>query len=94
MKTIRTANGQIFEILTSRKELGNYINDIADKRYVNSTDDCVYYWLTKDGLSHWDGIPNISQISIFVEDNGTTKVLYGKINIVYNEHYDDYDIEY
>jgi len=112
MKVIEklTSDGdtQIFEILTSKKELkewlrGTLCDSVYSKYYkdpiFNDPDTTIAYY-DKDGSFHWiaEGEkvkrPNISKIAKFIESNSGTTVIYGDVPIIYNEHYGDWEVDF
>ena len=111
MKTIYkiTSDGdtQIFEIITSRKELREWMRstfwDSLYSQYKTGTwdnEDETVDWIDKDG-NYWgtelgDTVkrPNIANIKKMISSNDSTTVIYGDINIIYNERYGDWETDW
>jgi hypothetical protein len=104
-KITRDGDIQIFEIIESRKELAKHLRNIlfeniyseyADNKIFNDGDTTIGYY-DKEGNFYWisEGEevkrPNISKIEKYLEHNAGTTVIYGDIEITYNEHYGDWE---
>lgn len=116
MKTIekvcRDGNTQIFEILTSRKELAEFLKDTLHEwiyseyakdwhpdRVFDDVDTTVCFY-DSDGKFTWiaEGEivsrPNVSKIKRMMSTNGSTRVIYGDLEIVFNENYGDWEADF
>jgi hypothetical protein len=101
VKTINKENGQIFEIIQSRKEAATLAKDIIADTVCNGEwldEDSSLYIKYKDGseasLVYGFPVPRlkISGIAAMHWNNAVTDCFYnGKI--AYNEHYEDYEVE-
>jgi hypothetical protein len=102
MKKIETDNGQIFEIIETKTELKSWIKDIVDPfntgkwdyedsglSFYDKSGDC-HAFITGDKL----GKIKSSDIVSLIENNDMTTVIYGNVEIVYNDHYEDWEAEY
>jgi hypothetical protein len=101
MKTIEKENGQIFEVCTSRAEFCSYLKDIMfyfAPKGVWTDEDCSLWVKYKNGreisLSLGDKLVPIScnQIASGLYNNPSTQMLY-KLPIIFNEHYEDYEVQ-
>jgi hypothetical protein len=100
MKVIEKPNGQIFEVCASRAEFGSCVKTVLS----DFLDDGV--WVDEDSslyLKYKSGkeidfslgdklVPiNYSQIACGLYNNSATQMLY-KLPIVFNEHYEDWEV--
>lgn len=100
-KITRDGDIQYFEVLTSRKELAERLNDnwwaINDNQWTD--EDTAIHWYLKDGtygclMEGWPvpKKPAIAQIAQYIESNAATTAIYGKgLSIMQNEHYGDWE---
>ena len=104
-KITRDGDTQIFEIITSKKELREWLKMIlCDSLYsqyktgVWEDEDSSLSFYDKTGKYHGyyagDSVKrfNVSNIKKLVNNNSGSTVIYGKVPIVYNEHYGDWEI--
>lgn len=106
-KVTRDGDTQIFEIITSKKELRGWVRDMFwDSLYsmfkTGIWEDCdssvnIY---DKDGRYHgyYEGDEvkrfNIANIERMVSVNSYSTVIYGNVQIIYNEHYGDWETDF
>jgi hypothetical protein len=97
MKKIEKDNGQIFEIIESKKELKSFLIDtLSPFDKIWNDDDSSLSFYDVDGNCHSFAMGdklekiNTSKIESLIEINDSTIVIYGNVEIVYNEHYEDW----
>jgi len=93
----------IFEIIANKKELREWMKwalmDGLSSKGKDGTwedEDSSIWWMDKDG--EWDGTeigcpvkrPNISNIKKMISSNPSTTVIYGDIEIFYDEEHDEW----
>lgn len=106
-KITRDGDTQIFEIITSKKELREWIRltfwDCLYSEYKTGIweyddDYVVFYDIYGKCHSFFTGDEvkrfNIANIDKMVSGNDSTTVIYGNVPIVYNEHYGDWDVDF
>jgi len=111
MKTIEKINQygdiQIFEIITSKKELHSWIRDTfwdslysQNKTGIWEDSDSSVNFYDKDGnyqgFFEGDVVKrfNVNNIKKLVSNNAATTVIYGDVPIVYNEEYGDWEVAF
>lgn len=105
-KTTRDGDIQIFEIITSRKELKSFLRDLFfDSIYseyktgIWEDGDSSVDFYDKEGSYYGyregDQVkrPNVANITKLVSVNSGSTVIYGDIEIIYNEHYGDWETD-
>jgi hypothetical protein len=103
-KTTKDGDIQIFEIIETKKELKQWIRDTFwDSLYseyktgIWEDGDSSVSFYNKDGKYHgyFEGDTvkrfNVANIEKLVSINSATTVIYGDVDIIYNEHYGDWE---
>jgi hypothetical protein len=100
-KKTRDGDEQIFEILQSRKDLAQWLREMdvksGNKWYDEDTSISFYdtsgkfYHIEEGGV-----IPrfNVAKIRKLLSVGDATTVIYGKVSIVFNEKYGDWETEF
>lgn len=106
-KTTRDGDIQIFEIITSRNELRSWFHtNLSDSLYseyatgIWEDEDSSVDWCDRDG-NYWGTElggevkrPNLDFITKMVSNNCSTTVIYGDVEIIYNEYHGDWETNF
>jgi hypothetical protein len=103
-KITRDGDIQIFEIITTRKDLREFLRDLLwDGVYSseplgiwNDCDSSLHYYDTNGlyhGFSEGDPVKRINHRTIdrLISDNGCTTVIFGDVQLIYNDRYGDWE---